>query len=76
MFTVFCDRSRYKDDEWILLVAPLDAPSLVDRLRGRSLMHTRVAKKRKPIDDLIDALVWIRRKAKERAAGRKRPRGF
>jgi len=34
-----------------------------------------MAKKREPIDDLIDALVWMRRKAKKRAAKRRRPRG-
>jgi hypothetical protein len=31
-----------------------------------------MGKKREPIDDLIDALVWMRREAKRRAAQRQR----
>jgi len=34
-FTVLFRKSRYKDDEWVLLVGPLDVPGIMDRLRGR-----------------------------------------
>ena len=34
-----------------------------------------MARKRQSIDDLIDAHVWMRRKAKKTAAKRKRTRG-
>ncbi len=34
-----------------------------------------MSKKREPIDDLIDAHVWMRRKAKRKAAKRKLTKG-
>ncbi len=34
-FTVLCDRSRFADNEWILLASPLDTRSLLDGLRRR-----------------------------------------
>lgn len=40
-------KSKYEDAEWILLVGPLDKPTLLDRLRGR-----------KPISD-VPALMLI-----------------
>jgi len=33
-FAVLFDKSRYEKDEWVLLVGPLDTPSLIDRVRG------------------------------------------
>jgi hypothetical protein len=36
-FSMVLGRSKYEDDEWILLVGPPDGPSLLDRLRGQPL---------------------------------------
>jgi len=33
-FAVLFGKSRYKDDEWVLLVGPLDVPGIMHRLRG------------------------------------------
>lgn len=35
-FTVLLDRSKYGNDEWILLIGVLDGQSLVDRLRKKA----------------------------------------
>ncbi len=34
-FSAVLGRSKYEDDEWILIVGPLEGPGLLDRLRGR-----------------------------------------